>query len=261
MKQTTCTTSHSLPHARLKDMRPGAAFTTMLLALFCLASFSGQAQVSNLPTGKLLHLRLTNYEFSAQGSKDSDSRSWDSNIGLELVYERVGEGGRGTRYLVGWSSVHESEKSRNSSLETTERSSSNQTFRIGMGKSQAVNYKKLVLRGGADAYLQFGPGGKDYSFFSDSLATVSFENETKYAPSFGLAVRPFVGLGVQVGQRLALGIEYGFTAGLTTTLGSDRTEQFRSNVSTFTNSTKVTRFGLFASQTSFLPFVNLSYSF
>jgi hypothetical protein len=227
-------------------------FAVLLLT----GELSAQSPVTALAPGNLLHVRLTSYEFSTY--KDlNDVRRTQVRPGLELVYEKVGEAGRGTRYLIGWEADVYNNSVQELPFEPSYYNTSRHTFRLGVGKSQAAQYKRLVLRGGVDTYLAFSPGSRTKAFQQDSTGTQ--EDAISGPPSFRLAARPFVGVGFQISARMAIGIEYGADLGIDASFGSTRytySGPFNSEYEV-----KQTRLGLFVESPSFLPFINLNYRF
>lgn len=261
MKQTMSPPLHGAPQTRKRRLRLRGVSTLLLLLSLFAGGLVAQSPVTSLEAGKFLHLRLTNYSISAWNAQNGENRAWDSNTGLELLYEKVGDAGRGTRYLVGWRSdqYHRATQEADQSKYSYDRNSHN--FRLGIGKSQTGRYKRLVLRGGIDTYLQFAPGSRVSAVVLDSAGTHVSSEKSSGAPSFLAAARPFVGLGVQLSERLALGIEYNVTLGVEAKIGTDRYDYTFPSLGQVVNEAKILNFSLFAYPNGFLPFVTLSYRF
>lgn len=243
-----------------RHRRLSAAPALLLLLSLWAGGLLAQPAVSLIEPGKLLHVRLTSYGFSTSKSDQDDVRRTSANPGLELVYEKVGESGRGTRFLVGWQTNIDRNVSYGNGFEKYVSSRSENSFRIGIGKSQAGEYKRILLRGGVDAYLQGSPGFTSNSKSYNASGSLTQDDDIRGALSFQVAARPFIGVGFKVSDRLALGIEYGIDLGVTTTFGNVR-YRYRDSLGETEQTTQKTEVGLFANAISYFPFIHLSYRF
>ena len=251
--------SSIFPHRRWGAV-PARMLTALLLLLGTHTGFYAQSSVIPIEPGKLLHLRLLDYRFGRTVDQDATPRRENSaDTDVELVYERVGEEGRGTRYLIGWGLNGFQSRSQSDNGQVARFNFLQNSFRIGVGKSQTARYKRLVLRGGADAYLQFSPGTKTLAEAEDALGGLLTREKADYPSVVQVAVRPFIGLGFQLSERFSLGLEYHMTAGVSTTLGAFQTES-RVLEQTRDREIKETKLSLFA-QNSTLPIINLNYRF
>lgn len=232
----------------------------LLLSLFT-SDLAAQSALSPLASGKFLHMRITDYDFATirRGNPFSVQRDW--RTGAELVYEKVKEDGRGTRLLLGWTLDAGNTKSISTSGITRVGTRSQHRFRIGWGKSQTYLWKRLVMRGGVDNYFQFDAGNQNESSARDTDGVMVGSNYVKDAPSFQFALRPFLGLGLQVSPRFAVGIESGLLLSLDAVVGNVRETSYRPALGT--NDTRSSAFSLVldARPSSTLPFVVLTYQF
>lgn len=254
MKQTMSPPPSGHPRAWYP---PLLAMLVLLTGLCGPAKLSAQSPVSTIEPGNLFHLRLTKYGVEAVSSKQGQlvQEGFELDLGVELLYEKVGEAGRGTRYLVGWRNAIDNQSEETVGIQSSYYNTSRQHFKVGIGKSQAAQYKRLVLRGGVDAYLSFSPGARTKSYVEDSTR---IQDDAIYGrPSARIALRPFVGLGLQVSKRLAIGIEYGTDIGLNTSFGSTRYTY--SGAFNSENKVSQTTIGLFVDSPGFLPFIHLSF--
>jgi hypothetical protein len=256
MKQTI-----SPPRKRAtRHPRLHAAPALLLLLSLLAGGLFAQPAVTLIEPGKLLHVRLTNYSFTTSKSDQDEVRRTSADPGLELVYEKVGEAGRGTRYLVGWQSSIDQNVSYGSGAEKSTYTRVENIFRFGIGKSQAGQYKRLLFRGGIDAYVQGTPGYQSKSKTYNASGSLTQDDDVRGALSFQVAARPFLGVGFKLSDHFALGIEYGIDLGVSTTLGNVR-YRYRSTNFEDEQITQLTHVGLFVRNASYLPFLHLSYRF
>lgn len=247
-------------NAATRRRRPSAATALLLMLSLWAGGLLAQPAVTLIEPGKLLHVRLTSYGFSTSKSDQDDVRRTSANPGLEFVYEKVGESGRGTRYLVGWQNSIDRNVAYGSGFEKYVSSRSENSFRIGIGKSQAGEYKRILLRGGVDAYIEGSPGYRSTSKSYNTSGSLTQDDDVRGALSFKVAARPFLGVGFKLSDHFALGIEYGLDLGVSATVGNVR-YRYRDILGETEQTTQKTEVGLFANTTSYLPFIHLSYRF
>jgi hypothetical protein len=252
--------SSIFPHRRW-----GAVLARLLAALLLLlgmrTGLHAQSALSPLASGKFLHLRITDYDVATIRRGNPFSVQRDARTGAELVYEKVTEEGRGRRLLLGWTLNASTSRSMRSGGSTSVGTSSQHRFRIGWGKSQTYLWKRLVMRGGLDNYLQFDTGLKVETSTRDTSGAVTIRNDLKDAPAFQFALRPFLGLGLQVSPRFAVGIESGLLLSLNAVLGNSRTVSYSAGVGTSDTRNSAFSLVLDARPSTTLPFVVLTYQF
>jgi hypothetical protein len=233
----------------------------MLLVLGMRLSLSAQSAVAPLAAGKSIQFRITDYDFSTSRTGNPLSIQRDWRVGAELLFEKVKEDGRGTRFMIGWAMQDEWNRSVDASGNQTYGYAYQHFIRVGWGKSQTYLLKRLMMRGGVDNFFQVGTGlHSGYSSLDGSSNSLSYA-DAREVPSFQFGIRPFLGLGFQASSHFAVGIESGLLLSLTAELGNFRESESNPRWGAVENESGQYGLVLDAGPSAVYPFLVLTYQF